>query len=626
MCGICGIVDFSDEPREAWAQEMTLRLHHRGPDMGGIETFESCVLGHRRLSILDLSETAKQPMLSEDGRVGLVFNGEIYNYPDIKKRLEAKGHRFRTTSDTEVVLRLYLEMGDDMLAELNGMFSLAIWDSRKARLMLARDRLGKKPLYYWRRRGRLSFSSELYSLMADRKAPAQMKPQAIAEFFLYDFIPAPHTIFEGIFKLPAGHKASFDGQELSIERYWETPRPEAGFDYQERTTELLDLIEDAVRIRLISDVPLGAFLSGGIDSTLIAALMRRNVEKKVKTFSIAFPGASHDESSWSRLASRALDTDHREYTVDYQLERIFPHIVRHFGEPFGDSSAIPTWRLAEHTRRHVTVSLSGDGGDELFGGYERYLARRVQMLYDRAPAVIRKAVIEPLVEHLPDTTAYYGTSLAKKLKLFVKACQRTRENPLYLVPRTYSSREVAELTGIEYDPDVDPAIEAARQWVGLDAVSQMLITDIHTYLAEDILTKVDRMSMAHSLEVRAPLLDYRVVEFACRTPLGFKLRGLKQKRILKDAAHSIIPEAIVNRSKYGFQVPLGDWFKNSLKSWASERLFDSGADLFRRGFVEKLWLDHVTGRVDNAHKIWLLLAFNEWREQLGSELKNRSVK
>ncbi|MBI5571443.1 MAG: asparagine synthase (glutamine-hydrolyzing) [Desulfomonile tiedjei] len=616
MCGICGIVDFAGPPSADTVRAMTRSLQHRGPDAEGTCSYAAAVLGHRRLSILDLSESANQPMLSEDRDTALVFNGEIYNFQEIRQTLAGRGHRFSTSSDTEVLLRLYLEKGEAMLEELNGMFSVAIWDERLQRLLLARDRLGKKPLYYCHTAERLSFSSELSSLMHDRLVPRRLNQRAIFEYFLYDFIPAPHSVFHEVSKLPAGHMAIFDRDGLRIRRYWSPPEPDDDPKYSDAKEQLIELIADAVRLRLISDVPLGSFLSGGIDSTLVTAFMAAKDSERVKTFSISFPGTTHDESAWSDLAASALATDHKAYPVEYDIEGVLSKMASHFGEPFGDSSAIPTWHLCKHTRERVTVALSGDGGDELFAGYERYLARRFQVIYDLLPLRLRERIIEPFVEHLPATTDYYGTSLSKKLKLFVQASRRIREDPLAVIPRTFSGDEVRALTGIAYDPEADPVIEAARRWMGLDPVSRMQFTDIQTYLAEDILTKVDRMSMAHALEVRSPLLDYRVVEFACRLPVRFKIKGRTTKRILKDAARGLVPDPILARSKYGFQVPLGRWFKGELKDWAFERLMRAPHNLLDRSTVEAMWLDHQRGKADNSHKIWLILFFSEWYTHL----------
>lgn len=615
MCGICGIVDFSGNDSERTVRAMNESLKHRGPDAGGVFSYPDCVLGHRRLSILDLSESANQPMISEDGKIGLVFNGEIYNFLEIRQRLESKGHSFRTKSDTEVILQLYIEKQEAALSELNGMFSLAIWDQPRKRLVLARDRVGKKPLYYCVNGCRLSFSSELNSLIQDPLVGRTVRDQSVVEFLLYDFIPAPDTVFREVHKLPAAHYAVFDSAGMTVKRYWNRPMPQETADYGKSAASLTELLSDAVRMRLISDVPLGAFLSGGVDSSLITALMAAQVPGDVRTFSISFPGTTHDESRWSTVAAAALKTEHRSYPVQYDIQGLFTDMIRHFGEPFGDSSALPTWRLCEHTRRSVTVALSGDGGDELFGGYERYLARRIQVLYDLLPLSVRERLIEPLVDRLHETTDYYGTSLIKKAKLFLRAARRMRSEPLAAIPRTFSLEEATRLTGLAYDPDRDPVLAAAREWADLDAVSAMMFTDMETYLAEDILTKVDRMSMAHALEVRSPLLDFRIVELACSLPLDFKISGLGTKRILKDVARGRVPSSIIERSKYGFQVPLGMWFKTDLESWAGQRLMEPPHNMFDQEVVRTIWNQNRTGRADNGHKIWLLLFFNEWYRQ-----------
>lgn len=617
MCGICGIVDFREMPRVPDVEKMTGALAHRGPDAEGVSSYASCVLGHRRLSILDLSDTANQPMVTEDGMTALVFNGEIYNFRELRGGLESRGHRFRTRSDTEVLLALYCEKQASMLSDLNGMFSFAIWDEKKGQLILARDRVGKKPLYYSVNGERLSFSSELYSLVQDRSVPCDLSEQSLFEYLLYDFIPAPHSIFREVFKLPAGHMAIFDATGFTVKQYWKPPEPVGSADFSQQATALEELLSDSVTMRLVSDVPLGAFLSGGIDSTLIASLMQQQGAERVKTFNIAFPNTSHDESKWAAMAATSLGTEHREHPVRYDIEQVFFRMVRHFGEPFGDSSAIPTWHLCRHTREHVTVALSGDGGDELFGGYERYVARRYQVLYDLLPSSVRKRIVEPFIDRLPATTDYYGTSFTKKLKLFVQAAERMRENPDAVVPRTFSHAEVVRLTGMDYRVDADPVLAVARQWAGLDPVNRMMLTDIQTYLAEDILTKVDRMSMAHSLEVRCPILDYRVVETACRMPRSWKIDCRSTKRILRKAARGHVPDAILKRPKYGFQVPLGEWFKGTLRSWTEERLLEPLHSPFDTSFVRDLWQEHQQGRGDHTHKIWLLLFFHEWHRQLG---------
>jgi len=617
MCGITGIVDYVNGPNEYVLENMTDALTHRGPDSGGCCKFKDCALGHRRLSIIDLSESANQPMLSDDGQTAIVFNGEIYNFKILRELLESRGQIFRTKSDTEVLLKLYIDQKFKMLTQLNGMFSFAIWDEREKLLFLARDRMGKKPLYYSHWGKRISFSSEIGSLMNDPEISRSIDPQAMSEYFLYDFIPAPHTIFSQVKKLPAAHMAIVDPSGVKISRYWTPPEPDPVSNYEESKSSLLEILTDSTNKRLVADVPLGAFLSGGIDSTIVTALMSKSASEKVRTFSISFPGTTHDEAGWSRLAAKSLGSDHEEHRVDFKIEELFPKLVHHFGEPFGDSSAIPTWRLCQKTKNSVTVALSGDGGDELFGGYERYVARRLQNLYDCLPTIFRKKIIEPLILNTRASTEYYGFSMTKKLKLFVEAADRIRTDGLALTPQTFTRQQVNRLTGLNYDPGLDPAIDHAERWMNLDPVSRMMFTDLQTYLSEDILTKVDRTSMAHALEVRSPFLDYRLVEFACRLPLRFKIHGRTTKRILRDATQDLVPSAILKRSKQGFQVPLGKWFKESLKHWAEQRLFESSYGLLDREVVGQLWRDHQENRADNASKIWLILFFNEWNDQFG---------
>jgi asparagine synthase (glutamine-hydrolysing) len=615
MCGICGIVDLDGGVFRDRTERMTDALTHRGPDMGGVYEIGSSTLGHRRLSIIDLTEAAGQPMISTDGKTAIVFNGEIYNFKDLRARLQSRGHKFRTHSDTEVALEMYRSHGPDMLAELNGMFGMAIWDDRQKALFLARDRMGKKPLYYMHNRGRLVFSSEMWSLLQSGLTEAEIDRQALFEYFLYDFIPAPHTIYSDVRKLPAAHYAIFNADGLKIYRYWEPPPPDPGLGYEEARGRLRELIDDAVRIRLIADVPLGSFLSGGVDSSLVSSVMCSQAHTRVKTFSVSFPDTTYDESHWARLAASRLDTDHHEFAARYDIEHSLPELVKHFGEPFGDSSAVPTLLLAEGTRKKVTVALSGDGGDELFGGYDRYIARRMQTYYDVLPLSLRDRIIEPVIAALPATTQYYGTSIIKKLKLFTEAAQRMRNDPAAAVPRTFPREVVTRLLGGDYDEDRDPVRQTVLKYQSLDPVQRMLFADLETYLAEDILTKVDRTSMTHALEVRCPLLDYRIVELACRMPLEYKIRFGSAKRILKDVARNIVPSEILDRRKYGFQAPLGEWLKKELRDWAGQRLMYERNSILDPDVARSVWDDHLNGVRDNGHRIWLLLFFQEWHER-----------
>ncbi len=621
MCGICGAVSFRAKVSQQKILLMNNGMIHRGPDAGGLFSFTNCILGHRRLSILDLSEAANQPMVSEDGKTAIVFNGEIYNFQNIRRRLEKAGVVFRTTSDTEALLELYRLDGADMLDQLNGMFSFAIWDDNASRLFVARDRLGKKPLYYAFEQGVLYFASELNAILKSG-LHREFSSQALHEYLLYDFIPAPHTILRNVQKLPAGHTATFGRHGLSVKRYWDLPEPMSGMDYTHSRAELAVLLEDAVSLRLISDVPLGAFLSGGLDSTLITALMAQRMNTPVKTFSIGFPGTSHDESHWARLGAAHVGSDHTAKAADFgRIRELFPRIVSHLGEPFADSSALPTWMLCEHTRSKVTVALSGDGGDELFAGYERYLARRLQSYYELLPGVFRRQFVERLARFLPSDTEYYGVSYSKKLKLFLAACNRLQCDPLALVPNTFTHAEIRRLTDCDYVATNDPVPAIAAQWMGLDPVSRMMFADIKTYLAEDILTKVDRMSMAHALEVRSPLLDYRIVELACKMPLRFKMNAVSTKRILRDCALGLVPQPIIERKKYGFQAPFGLKIKGELKDWCRTLLIEKGRHgIFDPKELLRIWRDHQENRADNAWKIWSIVVFNEWLDQATAPL------
>lgn len=614
MCGICGIVDFREDVHTEDVRGMNDAMIHRGPDASGISVFNHCILGHRRLSIIDLSDSANQPMIHKTTGTALVFNGEIYNFPDVRKELESKGTKFRTNSDTEVILQLYLAQGPELLERLNGMFSFAIWRPESNSLFLARDRAGKKPLYYTIQGARLTFASELGALIKGLTYTPEINKQALFEYFLYDFVPWPHTIFKGVYKLAPASAAIFDRDGWREWRYWKPPHPGYHEDYASTRESLRALVIDSTEKRMISDVPLGAFLSGGVDSSLITSIMTKISPNKVKTFSISFPGATHDESKWSNYVARHLGTEHKDYPCELDVQSVLSKMIPHFGAPFADCSAIPTWHLCKGTRERVTVALSGDGGDELFGGYDRYLARKLQSIYDRIPRCLREKLIEPIVEKIPETTDYYGTSPLKKLRLFTRAAKRFRESPFAVIPRTFSRDQVRSLLGFDYEQDIDPTIEIARSWVNLDPVSHMLFTDMQTYMAEDILTKVDRMSMAHSLEVRAPLLDYRVMEAACRAPIDFKIKGRLLKRLLKDISREFAPPEVLARPKYGFQVPIGQWFKKDLRQWAQSRLLDSNPRALNKKFLENLWEDHQKGAADNGLRIWSVLVYLEWSE------------
>jgi len=635
MCGITGAV--WNDPAQAIDAEtlrrMTDVLRHRGPDdqgqyrsefqlRPGREALPGAALGHRRLAVIGLVG-GRQPMANEDETVWMVVNGEIYNYRELRRRLEGAGHHFRSDSDSEVIVHLYEDLGPDMLAHLDGMFALAVWDARKGLLLLARDRLGKKPLVYRHEPNRLLFASELKSLLEVPGVPREIDPRALDEYFTYQYVPHPRTILRGIAKLPPAHYLVYRGGDLAMGRYWdpdfnaETDRP-----HDALVEELRETLTEAVRTRLQSDVPLGAFLSGGVDSTIIVGLMQKLSPEPVRTFSIGFPVAEYDETRYARLAATQLGTVHEEFRVEPQAVDILDKLVWHFDEPFADSSAVPTWYVAQMTRQHVTVALTGDGGDELFAGYPRYRAVQLADWFERLPAPVRGVVAGRFWQKLPASPRQ--KSAVRRWKRFVEVL---RQSPLrrYLDwisifnearrAELYSDNLLARL------PNIDP-IEwlwaAAARSAARDPVTMISLTDLVTYLPCDLMTKVDIASMAHSLECRQPFLDHRVVELAARIPLRYKLRRGRGKRILLETFADVLPRAIRRRSKMGFGVPLDAWFRGPLAPFAREVLLDpstSRRGYFRSDSVRRLVEEHQAGRFDHSYRLWALLVLELWQRR-----------
>lgn len=563
MCGICGIV--SSEPRadrEHRVRRMCDTLKHRGPDDEGMYSDDSVTLGFRRLSIIDPA-LGRQPMPNEDETVWVVFNGEIYNYRELRETLRGR-HRFRTNSDTEVIVHLFEEKGIECLHDLRGMFAMAIWDGRDRTLWLARDRLGKKPLVYLLEPGRLVFASELKALLADPVMPRRVSREAFEYYLAYLYVPAPMSILQGVSKLPPAHYLCYRDGRAVVRRYWDPP---LGGDPPARD-EIRGTIEEAVRLRLVSDVPLGAFLSGGIDSTLVVGLMSRY--GRAKTFSIGFSEEGFDELEYARAAAEAFGTEHREFEVRPDATVVLPKLVWHYDEPLGDSSALPTYYVSKATSEHVKVALSGDGGDECFGGYPRYgqLAHR------------------PLLAP-PPAERYRG----------------------YVV--TFSDRQRHELLGTT-DPRVARLIlEPFDRFAGADPVARAGYTDLQTYLPFDILTKVDIASMANSLEVRCPFLDHKVVEMALRLPGSAK----RDKRVLRETFADLLPPKIAGRGKMGFGLPLTRWLRNELRSLLSDTLLGANSALegfVRMEVVRRMVQEHWCGAADHADRLWALLFFELW--------------
>jgi len=631
MCGFVGILRLDGQKvRPEDIARMCLALRHRGPDDHGLHigkhhgpktsTPVSVGLGHQRLSIIDLSPAARQPMENEDGSLWVVCNGEIYNHKALRQSLITRGHCFRSQSDTEVVLHLYEEMGPRCVDHLRGMFAFVIWDSRQGRMFLARDRLGQKPLYYYSDEDLFVCASEINAILQLPGLNLTADKDAIDCYFKYGYIVGERTPYEKIWKLPPAFLMSVGKGWKVKERYWDIPLPSATPAY----TKPRDLVEafdrifsEAVRLRLESDVPLGAFLSGGIDSSAIVSKMIDESGQRVKTFAIGFSESSFDERTHAREVASLLGTEHRDQAVDYDIHDLLPKMVRHFGEPFADSSAFPTYHLARVTRQHVTVALSGDGGDELLCGYNRYVGRKLLEYYFRFPQKIRNAVFEKIASRLREGDEYYGRNFIKQMKLLIAQAKRLEKSHLAVLPQVFDSSQRRALLGWDedtrgYEGSIDLVLQYASSRDLVDSISQMMWTDLHTYLPDDILVKVDRMSMAHALEVRSPFMDHKLVEFVAALPIEQKLRGLTTKYLLKQAMKKKLPRAIIYRKKHGFMVPLARWFKKELKPLIADCLLAGNAPV-DQAIPKQLMTEHCMGKADHSHRLWVLLMYTLWK-------------
>jgi asparagine synthase (glutamine-hydrolysing) len=630
MCGITGAMwrEASSAIDPSMLAKMTESIAHRGPDdsQTWIDTDHRDAYGHavgvalgfRRLSIIDLAG-ARQPMACEDGSIRMVFNGEIYNYRTLRRRLEGTGHRFRTDGDGESILHLYEDLGTDCFSQLNGMFAVAIWDSNRNRMVLARDRIGQKPLYYAVKDHRLVFGSELKCLAAVDGICEEIDPAAIDEFLTYQYVPPPGTIWKGVKKLAPGHFAIFENGQITVDRYWDfDPSIERPMGHAEACERLRELLTDSVRLRMQSDVPLGSFLSGGVDSSLITAIAQSLSERPVRTFSIGFPVADFDETGYAAEVAAHLGTQHQRFEVMPSGVEVIDKLVWHYDEPFGDSSAVPTYYLSQLTRQEVTVALSGDGGDELFAGYDRYRALWLSNLLLKLFPIHKFPGIS-LVQRLPDSDRQ--RSLPRRAKRFLEAIGQPAAlrylNWLQIFPESlraslYRDDFVSSLPG---DDPFDFLAAAWQRSDGRDVVTQASMADVLTYLPCDLTHKVDIASMAHGLEVRQPLLDYRVVELAASMPVNFKFRGRRGKLILQDAFGTMIPRSIFKRKKMGFGIPIGGWFRNELKPMVHETLLADDARIaafFRPETVADLVQSHEQNRHNHGYRLWNLLILEKW--------------
>jgi asparagine synthase (glutamine-hydrolysing) len=628
MCGIAGFFALDGAPRSlpGVLDAMCTAMTHRGPDDQGTLERGPVGLGMRRLSIIDVGG-GHQPIANEDGSVWVVFNGEIYNHPELRETLMARGHRFATRSDTEVIVHLYEDHGEDFVKHLNGMFAIALWDAAREKLILARDRMGEKPLYYATIEEQLLWGSELKCLLAHPAVPRRLSLPALSRYLQLEYVPAPHSILEGVHKLPPAHLLVAERGETRVFPYWRldlTPTPQAPSE-AEALEELKERLDVAVRRRLLSEVPLGVFLSGGIDSSTIAALAARHAPGRLKTFSIGFEDPSFDESGHARAVARHLGTDHHEDILSpARLIDLVPDLTRLLDEPFGDASVMPTFMLSRFAREHVTVALGGDGGDELFAGYPTYQAQKLATVYDALPGPLRALVGGAgrlVAGGLPVSTN--NLSLDFKLKKFTGALDAPALERHLQWLGSFSPADQAGLLSAEVRASLagdDLYSEARAVWgasASNDAIARYLHLDASTYLPDDILVKVDRASMATSLEVRAPFLDHTLVEFVAGLPSHYKLQGMTTKHLLKRAAADMLPGPILARPKKGFGIPVAKWFQGELRSmmldvFSPARLREAG--LFEVSAVQRLVKEHLDGTRDHRKPLWTLFMFELWRE------------
>ena len=631
MCGIVGIADAGGQPVDRQALHgMSDAIIHRGPDGEGFFVEDndparphgSVGLGMRRLAVVDLV-TGQQPIHNEDKTIWVVLNGEIYNYPELRPKLEERGHTFYTKSDTEAIVHAYEEYGEDVPNHLRGMFAFALWDSRTGLLLLARDRVGKKPLLYSIANGKLIFASEFGAILKHPDVSRDVDVEALWHYLSFICVPAPLTAFSNVRKLEPASTLTWQRGEIKIRRYWSLDFTKkidiSEVEAEERTLELLG---EAVKIRLMSDVPLGAFLSGGIDSSAVVALMSKFSTERTKTFSIGFDEQDYSEIEHARRVATHFETDHHEFIVKPDAIEVLPNLVRHYGEPYADSSAIPTYYLSKMTREYVTVALNGDGGDECFGGYERYAAMRIAERYHYVPALVRAGLVQPAIDAIPDSGV--SRSRRAKIKRFLSAMGS---------PRT--ERYLKWMSAVSEDLKVEKCatdfLHRSRRtetagylqpWFagngGIDIVDRTMKADTETYLPNDLLVKVDIASMAVSLEARSPFLDHKLMEFAASLPVRYKLHGLTTKYVLKQALRGILPQQNLSRGKMGFGVPISHWLRGKLKGLLSETILSEQA--MRRGYfkpevVKRLVAEHSAGRRDFGPQLWTLMMLELWAQE-----------
>lgn len=631
MCGIYGALDLAGGNRSyLYAEKATDLLRHRGPDDGAVWRGRQIVLGMRRLSILDLPG-GMQPIWNEDHTCCIVYNGELYNFRELRQELLTFGHLFRTEGDTEVIVHAYEQWGFECLDRFNGMFAFALWDDRNQQLFLARDRMGEKPLYYYRDHQRIVFASEIKSILADPTVARCLNPRGLSNFLAFGHAMAPETIYQDIVKLLPGHYLLAKGGKVTIRQYWDVgdePQLPANYVHSQEhdAGHILRLLDDSVRSRMVADVPVGAFLSGGVDSSAIVALMKRHATGPVKTFSLGFNvGGAYNELSDARVVADALGTDHYELVVGHEdLIRTLQNLVYHYDEPFGDAAGLPIYLLSQFAREHVKVVLAGDGADELFGGYRRYAYDQLAPYYSKLPRVLTETWIPGMLDHLPrfrrikrtlntwplkDPARRYAAWLA----LFTPEMQK----------ELLQSAMVDDIAGHDTQEPYSRYYQALNPSMAVDHINRLMYTDLKTLLPDAYLEKVDKAAMACSLEARLPFLDHRLVELAFQIPGQYKISGLSTKLILKRAIRELVPPSVLRKPKHGFAVPTEPWFQGQLHDFAFEILLDKRTKdrgYFNSQFIEQLWREHAEGRHLWDGQLWLLLNFELWHRMYMDEV------
>ncbi|MBN1912816.1 MAG: asparagine synthase (glutamine-hydrolyzing) [Candidatus Omnitrophica bacterium] len=625
MCGICGIIDYNkgSSVKQETIVKMCSRMEHRGPDDAGVhiqgDGAFSVGLGHRRLKIIDLSFAGHQPMSNEDGTIWLVFNGEVYNYHELRESLLKKNHRFKSNSDTETVVHLYEEYGPDCVKHLRGMFAFAIWDKINNTLLLARDRVGKKPLVYSQEEGVFCFASEFSALLESGRVKKEVNFEAIHHYLTFGYVPAPLTIYKNVFKLPPAHKLVLKKDNISLERYWELDYfKKLRIPEEEAAEEVLRLLKESVRIRLYSDVPLGAFLSGGIDSSAVVGLMSQLSDKKVWTFSVGFNEKDYDELRYAKVVAEKFNTEHHEFIVRPKALEVLPLLVERYGEPYADSSCIPSYYVARQTRQHVTVALNGDGGDELFAGYERYQA---MALAESLPIPLWK-ILSGISGVLSDSVN--AKNSVRRLKRFLKGAAMPYQQRYLkwigicdesMKKNIYSPEFFKKISSADPLQFIRPFLDYAG---GVFSPDYLLRTDTMTYLPGDLLVKMDIASMANSLEARSPFLDHKLMEFVVSLPAEYKMKNFIKKYILKKAVRGLVPEENIRRRKMGFGVPVGEWFRGELREFLCQNILSEKAlsrGYFDPGAIKNIVKLHIERKADYAFLLWTLLMLELWHER-----------